>query len=343
MEESGSHQSMIGPHQGNDSPHQAESGGSQHNNSVVNPQQRGDHEGSGQTTHTNRSQSRGKSHVSNAKNERDMQREIEELKKKLRRARRRQSSLGSESSSEDAEDATYRQRSRTPPSETFLSDEEYSSHRRKNKSPSHKGLGNKAINEALNQVAKSPFTRRIEGASLPRRFNQPTFSLYNGRTDPMEHVSHFNQKMAVHSKDEALMCKIFLSSLGPMAMRWFNALMVNSIDSFKKLTQSFSARFITCSRVPLPLRSLLSMSIQEGETLKAYLDRYWEMFNEIDGSYDDVAISTFKPGLPAEHDLRKSLIGKLVTSVRLLMDMIDKCRRIEEDQLQGKGKTKVIP
>ena len=108
MEESGSHQPTIGPHQGNDSLQQAESGGSQHNNSVVNPQQRGDHEGSVQTTHTNRSQSRGKSHVSHAKNERNMQREIDELKKKLRRARRRRSSLGSEASSEDAEDAMYR-------------------------------------------------------------------------------------------------------------------------------------------------------------------------------------------------------------------------------------------
>ena len=159
----------------------------------------------------------------------------------------------------------------------------------------------------------------------------------------MEHVSHFNQKMAVHSKDEALMCKIFPSSLGPIAMRWFNGLRANSIDSFKKLTQSFGARFITCSRVPLPLGSLLSMSMREGETLKAYLDRYWEMFNEIDGSYDDVAINTFKAGLPADHDLRKSLTGKPVTSVRLLMDRIDKYRRIEEDQLLGKGKAKVIP
>ena len=47
------------------------------------------------------------------------------------------------------------------------------------------------------------------------------------------------------------------------------------------------------------------MSMREGETLKAYSDRYWEMFNEIDGSYDDVAISTF--GLPAEQD-RKSVV-----------------------------------
>ena len=67
------------------------------------------------------------------------------------------------------------------------------------------------------------------------------------------------------------------------------------------------------------------------------------MFNEIDGSYDDVAISTFKAGLPVDHNLRKSLTGKPVTSVCLLMDRIDKYMRIEEDQLLGKGKVKVIP
>ena len=67
------------------------------------------------------------------------------------------------------------------------------------------------------------------------------------------------------------------------------------------------------------------------------------MFNEIDGDYNDVAISTFKAGLPTEHGLKKSLTGKPVTSVRQLMDQIDKYRRVEEDQLQGKGKAKVIP
>ena len=126
--------------------------------------------------------------------------------------------------------------------------------------------------------------------------------------------------MAVHSKNEALMCKIFPFSLGLMATRWFNGLRANSFDSFKKLTRAFGARFITCSRVPQPLGSLLSMSMQEGETLKAYSDIYWEMFNKIDGNYDDVAINTFKTGLPAEHDLRKSLTGKPVASVRQLMD-----------------------
>ena len=51
--------------------------------------------------------------------------------------------------------------------------------------------------------------------------------------------------------------------------------------------------------------------MREGETLKTYSDRYWEMFNEIDGDFNDVAISTFKVGLPAEHSLRKSLMENM--------------------------------
>ena len=87
--------------------------------------------------------------------------------------------------------------------------------------------------------------------------------------------------------------------------------------------------------------SLLSLSMREGETLKRYSDRYWEMFNEIDGDFDDVAISTFKVGLPTEHGLRKSLIDKPVTSVRQLMDWIDKYKMVKEDQQQGKGRLRL--
>ena len=77
--------------------------------------------------------------------------------------------------------------------------------------------------------------------------------------------------------------------------------------------------------------------------MKAYVERYWEMFNEIDGDFDEVAIRTFKVGLPSEQGLRKSLTGKPVTNLRQLMDRVDKYKRIEDDQQQGKGKAKVIP
>ena len=74
----------------------------------------------------------------------------------------------------------------------------------------------------LDQISKSPFTRKVGREKLPQRFTQLTFTLYNGRSDLVEHVSHFNQRMTVHSKNETLICKVFPFSLEPMAMRWFD-------------------------------------------------------------------------------------------------------------------------
>ena len=117
-------------------------------------------------------------------------------------------------------------RVRTPPNESFFCEsfscDEDRHHRRRSRSPSHRGLGNDAMGRALRQISKSLFTRRIEGGKLSRRFTQPTFTMYNGRMDLVEHVSYFNQRMAVHSRNEALMCKVFPPSLGLMAMRWFD-------------------------------------------------------------------------------------------------------------------------
>ncbi|XP_065619245.1 uncharacterized protein LOC136063178 [Quercus suber] len=270
-----------------------------------------------------------------------MQLEIDRLKRELRHAKRRRASPDSDVSSDDERDISYKRRSRTPPSESFSYEEELHNEQQF-KSPPHRGVGNNAMSRALNQISKSPFTHRIEGARLPQRFHQPTFTIYNGRTDPVEHVSHFNQRMAVYSQDETLICKVFPSSLGLIAMRWFDGLKAESINSFHELTQAFGSRFVTCRRVPRSLASLLSMSMQEGESLKTYSNRYWELFNEIEGDFDDVAISTFTLGLPSEHGLRKSLTGKPVTNVCQLMDRIDKYKRVEEDQQQGKGNDKVI-
>ena len=103
---------------------------------------------------------------------------------------------------DDENDDDYKQRSRTPPSETF-SHEEERHQRRKRRSPSPRGMGHDAMSKALDQLSRSPFTRRIKRAALPRQFQQPAFFIYNSNTDPVEHVSQFNQRMAVHSKDEA--------------------------------------------------------------------------------------------------------------------------------------------
>ena len=130
------------------------------------------------------------------------------------------------------------------------------------------------MGKALQQISQSPFFEEIEKTDLPRKFTRPTFTIYDDKTDPVEHVSHHNQSMAIYSKNETLMCKIFPSSLGPIVMRWFDGLEKGSIWGYDELIRAFGVRFVTCSRTPKPFASLLTMAMKEGKTLKAYLDRY---------------------------------------------------------------------
>lgn len=194
------------------------------------------------TEHIERSHSRTGSHVSHEQETWNLRLEIDHLRKKLHRRERdrRNSTPLSSEGSEEKRDQSYRWRSKTPPSESFSASshsDKLEKHRKKwGESSSPQNMWNDAMSKTLRQISKSPFVRRIDRAKLPYRFTQPMFTIYNGRTNLVEHVNHFNQRMAVHSKNEALMCKIFPSSLGPVAMRWFDALEEGSIRSFEELT-----------------------------------------------------------------------------------------------------------
>ena len=156
-------------------------------------------EGSLQTLHIGGSGYRRRGHAIHEQgDEKAMQREIDDLKKRLHRAQQKQSPPSFDVSSNDEEDTSYKQQLGTPPSESFSCEEEHL-HKSRRRSPSGRGVGTNVMKKALSGISKSPFTRRIEKAKLPRRFHQPTFAMYNGRMDPVEHVSQFKQKMAVHS------------------------------------------------------------------------------------------------------------------------------------------------
>ena len=104
-----------------------------------------------------------------------------------------------------------------------------------------------AISCALHRAAQSPFSRDNERAPMPRRFMRPSFNSFDRKTDPVEHVSHYIQIMSLHTHNDALMCKVFPLSPGPIALRWFNGLRKDTIHSFSELIQEFGVRFMTCS------------------------------------------------------------------------------------------------
>ena len=140
-----------------------------------------------------------------------------------------------------------------------------------------------AIRRALHRAARSPFSGDIEWAPMPSRFTRPPFNSYDGKTDLVENVSHYIQIMSLHSNNDALMCKVFPSSLKPTTLRWFNWLRKGSIGR--------------------------AIVYEDGswETLCNYTSRYWELYNKIGGANEKIAASTFRLGLHEDSKLRDLL------------------------------------
>ncbi|XP_065632596.1 uncharacterized protein LOC136068811 [Quercus suber] len=199
-----------------------------------------------------------------------------------------------------------------------------------------------AMSQALHKAAWSPFLDDIEWAPMPSRFTHPPFNSHDGKMDLVEHVSHYIQMMSLHNHNNGLMCKVFPSSLGPTALRWFNGFRKGSIHSFTELIQEFDVRFVTCSRVLQLVDELLSMKMRVRETLRSYASRCWELYNEISGGNEKIAASTFRMGLPEDSELRELLTRKPLEDMRQLMRCIEEYKNLEDDRLQNKGKAPVM-
>ena len=109
------------------------------------------------------------------------------------------------------------------------------------------------MSRALRRIAQSPFSEEIERIEMLRHFTRLLFTCYNGKTDPVEHVSHFTQLMVTYSRNDVQ----GVPFQSPTMMRWFNSLKKGSIHSS-------GARFVTCSRKPQPINTLLSMAMGVG-------------------------------------------------------------------------------
>ena len=73
----------------------------------------------------------------------------------------------------------------------------------------------------------------------PRGFSIPPFAMYDGSSDPYDHMLHYNQAMILSVGAERLFCKVFPASLKGPALAWFHKLPRGSINTFNELWATF--------------------------------------------------------------------------------------------------------
>jgi len=77
-----------------------------------------------------------------------------------------------------------------------------------------------------------PLSTEIWMAPILENFKPPHLSSFDGKSDPMEHVTAFNTRMAFAGEPDSLKCKLLASTLSEAALRWYMNLPRFSIVSY---------------------------------------------------------------------------------------------------------------
>ncbi|CAA7061849.1 unnamed protein product [Microthlaspi erraticum] len=173
------------------------------------------------------------------------------------------------------------------------------------------GVAPPITKSAPNCYADTPFTDAIALVEMPKKFIVPSMKMYDGTTDPDNHIAQYKQRMftTAIAKEyrEASMCKGFGSSLTGPALQWFTNLPNASIDSFASLTDRFVEQFASSRNIERTADDLYEVIQKRGEPLRDYVGRFNKEKVSIPACVTSTAISAFKRGLLPDSDLYKEL------------------------------------
>ena len=65
-----------------------------------------------------------------------------------------------------------------------------------------------------------------------RGFIMPKFTMYDGTNDLFDHIMHFRQLITLDIGNDALLCKVFPTSLHDQEFSWFHHLLQNFVNIF---------------------------------------------------------------------------------------------------------------
>ncbi|XP_068498187.1 uncharacterized protein [Phaseolus vulgaris] len=90
--------------------------------------------------------------------------------------------------------------------------------------------------------------------------------------------------------DDAMLCRVFPTSLKGVTLSWFTKLSPNSIDSFATLVTKFETQFATSKPHHLTSIALVGIRKEKGESLRTFIDRFNKVAMSIRNLSPDVAM-----------------------------------------------------
>ena len=143
-------------------------------------------------------------------------------------------------------------------------------------------------------MLSTPLGQHILDYNPPCDFSIPPFAMYDGSSDPYDHMLHYNQAMILSVGDDRLLCKVFPTSLKGPALAWFHKLPKGSINTFSELWAAFVSQYLCSVRQKGNINSLQSILKREDESILDFTRRFGQAVQQIDMYSMDAVLQNFR-------------------------------------------------
>ena len=143
-------------------------------------------------------------------------------------------------------------------------------------------------------MLSTPLGLHIQYYDPPRGFSIPPFAMYNGSSDPYDHMLHYNQAMILNARDDRLLCKVFPASLKGPALAWFHKLPRGSINTFGELWAALVSQYLCSVKQKGNISSFQSILKREDESIRDFTCRFGQAVQQIDIYNMDAVLQNFR-------------------------------------------------
>ncbi|RVW14328.1 hypothetical protein CK203_099081 [Vitis vinifera] len=188
-----------------------------------------------------------------------------------------------------------------------------------------------SISKRLDDMLSTPFCSHIIHYKPPRGFLVPKFSTYDGSSDPFDHIMHYRQLMTLDIGNDALLCKVFPTSLQGQALSWFHRLPPNSVDNFRDLSEAFVGQYLCSARHKQNISTLQNIKMQDNESLREFVRRFGQAVLQVEACSMDAVLQIFKRSICPGTPFFESLAKKPPTTMDDLFRRANKYSMLEDD------------
>ena len=143
--------------------------------------------------------------------------------------------------------------------------------------------GDDDLRKPFKETTRSPFTQRIVQFSAPGYVMPLNMRLYDGTTDPSEHLTRFSGAGQHGDWPMPIWCRMFQQTLDGVAAGWFDRLEPNSIDSWGELREQFLVRFSLRKKNTKDPTEITKIVRRAHESLPDFKERWTDEASYISG------------------------------------------------------------